>query len=70
MDKPEKLTTLSIQDEDKPSKKQKQNSILCVGHHSTQTTGGKDELNIVLCEIVNGHHDHHYTSPCISNRQN
>jgi len=26
MDKPEKLTTLSIQDEDKPSKKQKQNN--------------------------------------------
>jgi GTP1/Obg family GTP-binding protein len=21
-------------------------------------------------EIVNGHHDHDYTSPCISNRQN
>ena len=25
----------------------KQHNTLCVGHHSTQTTGGKDELNIV-----------------------
>ena len=27
----------------------KQHSTLCVGHHYTQTIGGKDELNIVLC---------------------
>jgi hypothetical protein len=27
----------------------KQHSTLCVGHHDAQTTGGKDELNIVLC---------------------
>jgi hypothetical protein len=27
----------------------KQHSTLCYGHHYAQTTGGKDELNIVLC---------------------
>jgi hypothetical protein len=53
MDKPEKLTTLGTQDtirrQTKQKTKTKQHNTLCVGHHSTQTTGGKDELNIVLC---------------------
>ena len=53
MHKPEKLTTLGIQDTRQRQTKQKtqtkQHSTLCVGHHSTQTTRGKDELNIVLC---------------------
>jgi hypothetical protein len=53
MDKSEKLTTLGTQDTRQRQTKQKtqtkQHNILCVGHHSTQTTGGKDELNIVLC---------------------
>jgi hypothetical protein len=53
MHKPEKLTTLGIQDTRQRQTKQKtqtkQHSTLCVGHHDAQTTGGKDELNIVLC---------------------
>jgi hypothetical protein len=52
MDKSEKLTTLGTQDTRQRQTKQKtqtkQHNILCVGHHSTQTTGGKDELNIDL----------------------
>ena len=66
MDKPEKLTTLCIKDTRRRQTKQKtqtkQHRTLCVGHHYAQTTEGKDELNIVLCEIVNGHHDHDYAS--------
>ena len=60
MDTPEKLATQSTQDEDK--KKQKKHSTICVGHHYMQantnyvdktlaliqTTGGKDEPNIVF----------------------
>ena len=53
MDKPEKLTTLCIKDTRRRQTKQKtqtkQHNTLCVGHHSAQITGGKDELNIVLC---------------------
>jgi hypothetical protein len=58
MDNPEKLASLGTQDEDKQDKKQ---NTICVGHHYTQTntnnvnktwallqtTGGKDEPNIV-----------------------
>ena len=50
--------------------KQKPNNTICVGHHYAQankinvnktsaflqTTGGKDEPNIVLCGNRNGHH--------------
>ena len=64
MDKPEKLTTLGIQDTRQRQTKQKTQTK----QHYTQTTGCKDELNIVLCK--HGHHDHDYISPCISNRQN
>jgi hypothetical protein len=53
MDKPGKLTTLYTQDTRRRQTKQKtqtkQHSTLCDGHHYAQTTGGKDELNIVLC---------------------
>jgi hypothetical protein len=53
MDKPEKLTTLGTQDTRQRQTKQKtqtkQHSTLCDGHHYAQTTGGKDELNMVLC---------------------
>jgi hypothetical protein len=53
MDKPGKLTTLYTQDTRRRQTKQKtqtkQHNTLCVGHHYAQTTGGKDELNIVLC---------------------
>jgi hypothetical protein len=53
MDKPEKLTTLGTQDTRQRQTKQKaqtkQHSTLCYGHYYAQTTGGKDELNIVLC---------------------
>jgi hypothetical protein len=48
MHKPEKLTTLGIQDTRQRQTKQKtqtkQHSTLCVGHHYAQTAGGKDEL--------------------------
>ena len=58
MDTPEKLATQSTQDEDKI----KNHSTICVGHHYMQantnyagktlaliqTTGGKDEPNIVF----------------------
>jgi hypothetical protein len=30
----------------------------------------KTNWTLFYAEIVNGHHDHDYTSPCISNRQN
>ena len=57
MDKPEKLATLGTQDEDKQNKN-KHNTI-CVGQHYMQTntnktwallqtTGGKDEPNIIF----------------------
>ena len=58
--------------EDKPNKKQKQNNTT---HYVLDTTLHK-QLEVKTnwtsfnVEIVNGHHDHDYTSPCISNRQN
>jgi hypothetical protein len=68
MDNPEKLATWGTQDEDKQNKK---HNTLCVGHHYLQantnnanktrvllqTTGGNDELNIVLCGNRNEHHN-------------
>ena len=62
MDNPGKLAKLGAQDE---HKQQQNNNTLCVGHHYTQTntnnvskiwallqtTGGKDELNIVFEKI-------------------
>ena len=59
MDNTEKLATYGTQDEDNQSKK---HNIICVGHHYAktntnnvnkthmliQTTGGKDEPNIIF----------------------
>jgi len=58
MDNPEKLATYDAQDEEEPNK----STTICVGHHYRQThtnkvdktwallqtTGGKDEPNIVF----------------------
>ena len=68
IDNSERLATLGTQDEDKQNKK---HNTLCVGHHYLQantnnanktrvllqTTGGNDELNIVLCGNRNEHHN-------------
>ena len=60
------------QDEDKPNKKHKQNNTT---HYVLDTTMHK-QLEVktnwtsFYAETVNGHHDHDYTSSCISNRQN
>jgi GTP1/Obg family GTP-binding protein len=74
MDKPEKLTTLGTQDtrQRQTNKKHKQNNT---AHYVLDTTIHK-QLEVKMnwtsfyAEIVNGHHDHDYTSPCMSNRQN
>ena len=64
--KRQKLAAQGTQDEDK-----KKHKTICVGHHYTQTntnnvnktyallqtTGGKDEPNIVLYGNRNGHHN-------------
>ena len=68
MDNPEKLTKLNTQDEEKQIKIHK---TICVGHHYTQanthnvnktwdflqTTGCKDEPNIVFWGNLNVHHN-------------
>ena len=71
MDNPAKLAIHGTQATRKSQTKQKHNTI-CVGHHYTQTntnnvnktwallqtTGGKDEPNIVLRGNRKGHHQH------------
>ena len=61
MDNPEKLATQVTQDKDKKQKQKQKTNTICVGHYYPQantnnvnktwillqTTGGKDELNIV-----------------------
>ena len=64
MDNPENPATPGTQDEDK-------HNTVCIGHHYIrtntnninktrvllQTTGGKEEQNIILCGNRNGHHN-------------